>query len=57
MISTNFFKISGCNVKSWKQHPTKQQQYGRPSPILKTILVKRTKQCGTLLEKLGRTHE
>ena len=31
--------------KSWKQHPTKLQLYGHLPPIMKTIQVKRTRQC------------
>ena len=29
--------------KSWRQHPTKQQLYGHPPPITKTIKVRRTR--------------
>ena len=36
--------------KSWKQHLTKQQQYGHQHPISKTILIRWTRHAG------GRTH-
>ena len=29
--------------KSWRQHPTKQQQYGHLTPIMKTIQIRRTR--------------
>ena len=29
--------------KSWRQHPTKPQLYGQPTPITKTIKVRRTR--------------
>ena len=32
--------------KSWKQHPTKQQLYGHLPPIMKTILIRRTRHAG-----------
>ena len=32
--------------KSWRQHPTKQQLYGHPPPITKTIKVRRTRHAG-----------
>ena len=32
--------------KSWKQHPTKQQQYGHLPPITKTVQVRRTRHVG-----------
>ena len=32
--------------KSWRQHPTRHQQYGHLPPITKTILVKRTRHAG-----------
>ena len=32
--------------KSWRQHPTKQQQYGHLPPITKTIEVRRTRHAG-----------
>ena len=32
--------------KSWKQHPTKQQLYGRLPPISKTIQIRRTRHAG-----------
>ena len=32
--------------KSWRQHPTKQQQYGYLQPITKTFKVKRTRYVG-----------
>ena len=32
--------------KSWRQHPTKQQLYGRLLPITKTIQVRRTRHMG-----------
>ena len=32
--------------KSWRQHPTKPQQYGHLPPITKTIKVRRTKHAG-----------
>ena len=32
--------------KSWRQHPTKQQQYGHLAPITKTIQVRRTRHAG-----------
>ena len=41
--------------KSWRQHPTRHQQYGHLPPITKTIQVRRT--CRSLLEKQGRAHK
>ena len=32
--------------KSWRQHPTKQQQYGHQSNIMKTIRIRRTRHVG-----------
>ena len=32
--------------KSWRQHPTKQQLYGNPPPITKTIKIRRTRHAG-----------
>ena len=32
--------------KSWRQHPTKHQQYGHLPPITKTIQVRRTRHVG-----------
>ena len=32
--------------KSWRQHPTKQQQYAHIPPIMKTIQVRRTRHAG-----------
>ena len=32
--------------KSWRQHPTKQQLYGHPIPITKTIKIRRTRHAG-----------
>ena len=32
--------------KSWRQHPTRQQLYGRLPPIIKTIQVRRTRHSG-----------
>ena len=32
--------------KSWRQHPTRHQLYGRLPPILKTIQVRRTRYAG-----------
>ena len=32
--------------KSWRQHPTKHQQYGHLPPIMKTIQVRRTRHAG-----------
>ena len=32
--------------KSWRQHPTKHQLYGRIPPITKTIKVRRTRHAG-----------
>ena len=32
--------------RSWRQHPTKQQLYGRLPPITKTIQVRRTRHAG-----------
>ena len=32
--------------KSWRQHPTKQQQYGHLPPITKTIQVRRNRYTG-----------
>ena len=32
--------------KSWRQHPTKQQQYGHLPPITKTIQVRQTRHAG-----------
>ena len=32
--------------KSWRQHPTKEQLYGQPPSVTKTIKVKRTGQAG-----------
>ena len=32
--------------KSWKQHPTKQQQYGHLPPISKTIKIRQTRDVG-----------
>ena len=32
--------------KSWKQHPTKQQLYGHPSLITKTIKIRQTRHAG-----------
>ena len=43
--------------KSWRQHPTRHQLYGHLPPITKTIQVRRTRLCRTLLEKQGRTHK
>ena len=37
--------------KSWRQHPTEQQLYSHRPPITKTIKIRRTKTCRTLLEK------
>ena len=31
--------------KSWRQHPTKHQLYGHLPPIMKTIQIRRTRQC------------
>ena len=33
-------------IKSWRQHPTKQQLHGHLPPITKTILVRRTRHAG-----------
>ena len=44
--------------KSWRQHPTRHQQYGHLPPITKTIQVRRTRHTGhSLLEKQGRAHK
>ena len=43
--------------KSWRQHPTRHQLYGHLPPITKTIQVRRTRHCRTLLEKQGRAHK
>ena len=32
--------------KSWRQYPTKQQLYGYPPPITKTIKIRRTRHAG-----------
>ena len=32
--------------KSWRQHPTRHQQYGHLPPIMKTIQVRRTRHAG-----------
>ena len=32
--------------KSWRQHPTRHQQYGHLTPITKTIQVRRTRHAG-----------
>ena len=32
--------------RSWSQHPTKQQLYGRLPPIMKTIQIRRTRHAG-----------
>ena len=32
--------------KSWRQHSTKQQLYGHPPPITKTIKIRRTRHAG-----------
>ena len=32
--------------RSWRQHPTKQQLYGHPPPITKTIQIRRTRYAG-----------
>ena len=32
--------------KSWRQHPTKQQLYSHQPPIMKTIIVRRTRHAG-----------
>ena len=34
------------NIKSWRQHPIKQQLYGHLSPISKTIKVRLTRHAG-----------
>ena len=35
--------------KSWRQHPTKQQQYGHLPPIMKTIKVRQIRHAGHYL--------
>ena len=39
------------------QNPTKQQLYGHPIPLSKTIQIRWTRHVGPLLEKQGRTDE
>ena len=43
--------------KSWRQHATRHQLCGYLPPITKTIQVKRTRHCRTLLEKQGWAHK
>ena len=39
--------ISNCSsLKSWRQHPTRHQLYGRLPPITKTIQVRRARHAG-----------
>ena len=33
-------------MKSWRQHPTKQQLYGNLPPVTKTIKIRRTRHAG-----------
>ena len=42
----NFHFCSGIFNKSWQQHPTRHQLYGRLPPITKTIQVRRTRHAG-----------
>ena len=32
--------------KSWRSHPTKQQLYGHPPPITKTVKIRQTRRAG-----------
>ena len=38
--------LQAVSNKSWRQHPTKQQLYGRLPPIMKSIQVRRTRRAG-----------
>ena len=39
-------KNATCNLKSWRQHPTRHQLYSHLPPITKTIQVRRTRHAG-----------
>ena len=46
-LDGNYKRLLGAILKnSWRQHPTKQRQYGHLPPIMKTIKVRRTRHAG-----------